>query len=142
MEVANIFESNLPQNGERATESAHRKIELQTPQDLTYLIANVTRTAREKIDRHLPPDAASEGEDAMRKRVEVLVDDVCPDCLGCGEIWLWVDVGCSIFAIHSALRRIACRLTVWTRRSWKPSWRRRRREKVGSDATEDQRDSH
>ena len=45
-------------------------------QDLTYLIANVTRAAREKIDRHLPPDAAPDGEDAMRRRVEQLVDIV------------------------------------------------------------------
>ncbi|USW56141.1 hypothetical protein Slin15195_G094600 [Septoria linicola] len=73
--MANIFESNAPQEGLRATESAHRKIELQSPADLTYLIANVTKAAQEKIDQHLPPDAAPEGEDAMRKRVEQLVDD-------------------------------------------------------------------
>ncbi|KAK5718828.1 hypothetical protein LTR17_015593 [Elasticomyces elasticus] len=71
----NIFESSLPQEGQRATETAHRKIELQSPADLTYLIANVARAAREKLDKHLPPDAAPEGEDAMRKRVEELVDD-------------------------------------------------------------------
>ncbi|KAK5714533.1 hypothetical protein LTR15_010715 [Elasticomyces elasticus] len=72
----NIFESSLPQEGQRATETAHRKIELQSPADLTYLIANVARAAREKLDKHLPPDAAPEGEDAMRKRVEELVDDI------------------------------------------------------------------
>lgn len=76
--MANIFESNAPQDGVRATESAHRKIELQSPADLTYLIANVTKAAREKLDQHLPPDAVPEGEDAMRKRVEQLVDDVQP----------------------------------------------------------------
>ncbi|KXL47782.1 hypothetical protein M433DRAFT_60365 [Acidomyces richmondensis BFW] len=70
-----IFESNAPPVGERATETAHRKVELQSPADLTYLIANVSRAAREKLDRHLPPDAVPEGEDAMRKRVEQLVDD-------------------------------------------------------------------
>ena len=69
--ATNIFESNEPQRGERATENAHRRIELQSPQALTYLIANVSRAARTKIDTHLPPDAAPEGEDAMRKRVEV-----------------------------------------------------------------------
>ncbi|KAF2206376.1 hypothetical protein CERZMDRAFT_115745 [Cercospora zeae-maydis SCOH1-5] len=73
--MANIFESNVPQDGVRATESAHRKIELQSPADLTYLIANVTKAAQEKIDQHLPPDAAPAGEDAMRKRVEQLVDE-------------------------------------------------------------------
>ena len=72
----NIFESNNSLAGTRATESAHRKIELQSPADLTYLIANVSRAAREKIDKHLPPDAAPKGqEDEMRKRVEALVDD-------------------------------------------------------------------
>ncbi|PPJ53868.1 hypothetical protein CBER1_03259 [Cercospora berteroae] len=73
--MANIFESSLPQDGHRATESAHRKIELQSPADLTFLIANVTKAAQEKIDQHLPPDAAPVGGDAMRKRVEQLVDE-------------------------------------------------------------------
>lgn len=75
LSTANIFEGNANIAGDRATESAHRKIELQSPADLTYLIANVTRAAREKIDKHLPPDATPEGEDAMRKRVEQLVDE-------------------------------------------------------------------
>ena len=73
--ATNIFDGNTHLAGDRATETAHRRIELQSPADLTYLIANVTRAAREKIDRHLPPDAAPEGEDAMRKRVEQLVDE-------------------------------------------------------------------
>ena len=40
------------------------------------MVANVQRAAREKIDTHLPPDATVEGDDAMRKRVEELVDEV------------------------------------------------------------------
>ena len=72
----NIFESTAPQQGRRATETVHRKVELQSPADLTYLIANVSRAAREKLDKHLPPDATPEGEDAMRRRVEQLVDEV------------------------------------------------------------------
>ncbi|KAH9827543.1 Kinetochore protein Mis14 like [Teratosphaeria destructans] len=71
----NIFESNTPHSGDRETDAGHRRIELQSPADLKYIIANVSRTAREKIDKHLPPDAAPEGEDAMRKRVAELVDD-------------------------------------------------------------------
>jgi kinetochor protein Mis14/NSL1 len=74
--MANIFESSAPQEGSRATETTHRRIELQSPADLAYLIANVSKAAREKIDKHLPPDAAPEGEDLMRQRVEQLVDDV------------------------------------------------------------------
>ena len=75
--ATNIFESNDPQHGERATEIHHRRIEVQSPKDLTYVIGKVSRDAREKIDRDLPPDAVPDGgEDMMRKRVEELVDDV------------------------------------------------------------------
>lgn len=59
-----------------AATAAHRKIELQAPADLTYLVSNVSRAARTKIDTHLPPDAAPEsGEDALRRRVEALVEE-------------------------------------------------------------------
>lgn len=51
----------------------HRKIELQSPDDLQYLISNVRRAAHEKIDRDLPP---IEGEDRMRRHVEDLVQEV------------------------------------------------------------------
>ncbi len=51
----------------------HRKIELQSPDDLQYLISNIRRAANEKIDKDLPP---IEGEDRMRRRVEELVNDV------------------------------------------------------------------
>lgn len=59
-------------------DTTHRKIELQSPADLNYLIANAKRTARAKIDLHFPPSAAPEsGEpDAMKARVEELVNDV------------------------------------------------------------------
>lgn len=50
-----------------------RKIELQSPDDLQYLISNVRRAANEKIDKDLPP---IEGEDKMRERVEELVNEV------------------------------------------------------------------
>jgi hypothetical protein len=59
-----------------------RKIELQSPDDLQYLVSNIRRAANEKIDRDLPP---IEGEDKMRERVEELVHSVCllylVDCL-------------------------------------------------------------
>ncbi|KAH0543979.1 hypothetical protein FGG08_001746 [Glutinoglossum americanum] len=58
--------------------SHHRKIELQSPEDLRYLIDNVSRRAREKIDLNLPPSAAPEGEDALRRRVEELVHEFEP----------------------------------------------------------------
>lgn len=60
----------------------HRKIELQSPDDLQYLVSNIRRAANEKIDRDLPP---IEGEDKMRERVEELVHSVyllyLVDCL-------------------------------------------------------------
>ena len=52
----------------------HRKIELQSPDDLQYLVSNIRRAANEKIDKDLPP---IEGEDKMRERVEELVHSVC-----------------------------------------------------------------
>lgn len=57
-------------------DTTHRRIELQSPADLLYLRSNASRAARQKIDLHFPPSAAPElGEDAMRKRVEELVDE-------------------------------------------------------------------
>jgi hypothetical protein len=52
----------------------HRKIELQSPDDLQYLVSNIRRAANEKIGKDLPP---IEGEDKMRERVEELVHSVC-----------------------------------------------------------------
>ncbi|EON65439.1 hypothetical protein W97_04677 [Coniosporium apollinis CBS 100218] len=56
-------------------DTAHRKIELQSPADFAYLQSNALRAARQKIDLHLPPSAAPAGEDALRRRVEELVDE-------------------------------------------------------------------
>lgn len=58
--------------------SAHRKIELQSPEDLTYLINNVRRAAAEHVGAAFPPvegDDAAE-EDELRVRIEGLVNDV------------------------------------------------------------------
>ena len=55
----------------------HRKIDLQAPQDLTYLLGNITKAAQEKLDIHFPPSAAPQGEeDAFRTKVEGLVHQV------------------------------------------------------------------
>lgn len=71
----NIFAHDFTLDGSRSSSNAYRKVELQSPADLTYLIAKVSRTAQEKINKHFPPDAAVQGEDRMRSRVEMLVDD-------------------------------------------------------------------
>ena len=80
-----IFDSTHPQPaGERATTTAHRKIELQSPADLTYLIANVSRAARARLDKHLPPDAAAT-DDEMRVRVEGLVQEYIRETFGAAK---------------------------------------------------------
>ncbi|KKA18076.1 hypothetical protein T310_7976 [Rasamsonia emersonii CBS 393.64] len=52
----------------------YRKIELQSPADLTYLYANAVALSRQKLDLHLPPPANNE-PDPMRERVKELVDE-------------------------------------------------------------------
>jgi kinetochor protein Mis14/NSL1 len=63
-----------------AAVSAHqRKIELQAPEDLTYLLANVRRAAAERINEAFPPVEGADGEDELRNRIERLVEEVkCP----------------------------------------------------------------
>ncbi|KAI9827629.1 MAG: hypothetical protein M1819_006918 [Sarea resinae] len=64
-----------------AATPSHRRIELQSPADLSHLINNVSRAARARLDLHLPPiepekggAAEGDGEDALRKRVGELVE--------------------------------------------------------------------
>lgn len=54
---------------------AHRKIELQSPEDLTYLITNVRRAAAAHIGEAFPP-VEGEGDDELRVRIEKMVDEV------------------------------------------------------------------
>jgi kinetochor protein Mis14/NSL1 len=54
----------------------HRKIDLQSPADLTYLLNNIKAAAQQKLDLAIPPSAAPEGEDAYRSKVEELVQEV------------------------------------------------------------------
>lgn len=53
----------------------HRKIELQSTADLSYLYANILALSRQKLDLHFPPSAANES-DPMKERVRELVDEV------------------------------------------------------------------
>jgi kinetochor protein Mis14/NSL1 len=55
----------------------HRKIDLQSPLDLTYLQTNIRNAASQKLNLHFPArvlDGAG-GEDEMRKGVETLVEE-------------------------------------------------------------------
>jgi len=71
-------------------DSTHRKIELQSPADLSYLISNTSLAARQRLDTHFPPSSNPEAgapatgvgaanggtgkeEFDLRKRVEELV---------------------------------------------------------------------
>ncbi|KAK6439966.1 hypothetical protein LTR95_003811 [Oleoguttula sp. CCFEE 5521] len=85
MAIPNIFTSAPLPPHDRATSTYHRQIDLQSPADLAYLQTKLSATARRKIDTHLPPtNALSEsatGEDPLRKRVEVLVDEYL------GRVW-------------------------------------------------------
>lgn len=73
----------------------HRKIDLQSPADLTYLHTNVVALSRRKLDLNFPPSAAvtsnanangdgdgdgngngDGGSDPMRERVKELIDEV------------------------------------------------------------------
>jgi kinetochor protein Mis14/NSL1 len=90
MAAPNIFEASAPHlGGIRATENAHRKIELQSPADLTFLVAKLTEAARERVEKQFPAPAATEegGENGtdidedgeqerIKRRVEELVDEV------------------------------------------------------------------
>lgn len=56
--------------------SAHqRKIELQSAEDLTYLLANVRRAAAERVNEAFPPVEGAQGEDELRNRIEELVEE-------------------------------------------------------------------
>lgn len=58
-------------------ETTHRKIELQSPLDLQYLLANIRTSARNKINTALPTSSTepAKTEDPLRKRVEELVEE-------------------------------------------------------------------
>ncbi|KAH8880370.1 hypothetical protein GQ53DRAFT_543469 [Thozetella sp. PMI_491] len=61
---------------ESAAGVAHRKIELQDPEDLTFLINNVRRAAADSINAAFPPVEGAEGEvDELRVRIEELVNE-------------------------------------------------------------------
>ncbi|KAL5424463.1 hypothetical protein PMIN04_003148 [Paraphaeosphaeria minitans] len=52
----------------------HRKIELQSPADLSHLTSQLRTLARQKLDLHLPPQPDTSAPDDLRAQVEALVD--------------------------------------------------------------------
>lgn len=62
--------------------SHHRKIELQSPADLSYLYSNTLAFSKEKLAQHFPPSNekaqnGDTGSDPLENRVRELVEDVC-----------------------------------------------------------------
>ncbi|KAF1357948.1 hypothetical protein EJ07DRAFT_180575 [Lizonia empirigonia] len=56
-------------------QSEHRKIELQSPGDLTHLVSQIRTAARQKLDLHLPLQPSSDNTpDDLRAQTEHLVD--------------------------------------------------------------------
>lgn len=69
------YSGRPPNPTPKTMETTHRKIELQSPLDLTFLQDNATLCLREKLDLHFPPSAApaSASDDTLKSRVEELV---------------------------------------------------------------------
>ena len=55
-------------------ESEHRKLELQSPGDLSYITTQIRSSARRKLDTSLPPVSGSNEPDDLRRKTEELVD--------------------------------------------------------------------
>lgn len=77
--IADDQQQPQPTTTATTMDSANRKIELQSPEDLTYLINNARRAAAEHIQAAFPPveDANGQEEDELRVRIEKLVEEVC-----------------------------------------------------------------
>lgn len=78
----------------------HRKIELQSPLDLTYLQSHTAAAARQKLDLHFPPNAsqvaaAADGNgtasDPMRERVQELVAQFLARTWGAAKMGITVN---------------------------------------------------
>ncbi|RSL39801.1 hypothetical protein CEP53_013806 [Fusarium sp. AF-6] len=62
-------------DSESIVSQVQRKIELQSPDDLTYLIANVRRAAAERLNEAFPVVEGNDGEDELRNQIEKLVNE-------------------------------------------------------------------
>lgn len=60
---------------ESIVSQVQRKIELQSPEDLSYLVANVREVATARINEAFP-HVPGQGEDELRNQIELLVNEV------------------------------------------------------------------
>lgn len=63
-------------DSESVVSQVQRKIELQSPDDLAYLITNVRNAAIEHLNEAFPPVEGDGGEDELRNQIELLVNEV------------------------------------------------------------------
>src|ERR1700761_7795548 len=56
----------------------HRKIELQSPQDLIYLQSNLIASALQRLDLHFPPSAAQSQQKKSQPATIISLDGVRP----------------------------------------------------------------
>ncbi|KAM5345683.1 hypothetical protein ACJ41O_011544 [Fusarium nematophilum] len=62
-------------DSESVVSQVQRKIELQAPEDLSYLIANVRRAAASRLNEAFPVVEGADGEDELRNQIEKLVNE-------------------------------------------------------------------
>ncbi|KAK1248365.1 hypothetical protein MKX08_006585 [Trichoderma sp. CBMAI-0020] len=62
-------------DSESVVSQVQRKIELQSPDDLAYLITNVRNAAIEHLNEAFPPVEGDGGEDELRTQIESLVNE-------------------------------------------------------------------
>lgn len=70
-----------PRNTSVMESNRMRKIEVQSPEDIRFLIEGFSRAVRRKIDLHLPPEAVNR-DDELRKGVDSAVIEVQPNPFG------------------------------------------------------------
>lgn len=63
-------------DSESVVSQVQRRIELQSPEDLTYLITNVRNAAAARLNEAFPHVDGHEGEDELRNQIEAMVNDV------------------------------------------------------------------
>lgn len=63
-------------DSESVVAQVQRRIELQSPEDLAYLITNVRNAATEHLNEAFPPVEGADGEDELRNQIEALVNEV------------------------------------------------------------------
>lgn len=64
-------------DSESAVSQGQRKIELQSPEDLSYLVTNVRNAAAARLNEAFPQVQGHDGEDELRNQIEKLVNEVC-----------------------------------------------------------------